>query len=272
MRALATALAALALASQAFADPPPASRPRTIALLAAMGGQFRVMHEEQQTGSRIPPYRTNYVEGAGEILNRLVLNGLDKAVARVEPGSRRVYLSASARLDKGIEPVVAHLSAMDRSQWDRIVVATPAHRPKGKDGLPTRMEGLGVFWQVLCESNVRWCWAPGLRPMEGPLATTPEGEEIFANTYVAPFTFIDVWVLDPKTLAVLDKTTSFGHRKLTDSTGRIGHVATEGWGFVAGHFLEQLDHSVLEAVESSALRGSVEVREKGAVGLESIRK
>jgi hypothetical protein len=266
MRRLASSLAALAIAIPALAEDALPSAPRTIALLAAMGSQFNVMHEEQQTGSRLPPYRTHYVEGAGEILNRLVLNGLDKAVARVEPESRRVFLSASASIGKGIEPVVTHLATMDRSKWDRIVVATPAYRPKGHDGLPTHMEGIGVFWQVLCESNVRWCsGGQSIRPMEGPVATTPEGEEIFANTYVAPFTFVDIWVLDPKSLAVLDKTTSFGHRKLADTTGRISNVTSGGWGFVAVQFLEQLDASVLEAVEQSALRGSVEVRERGPV-------
>jgi hypothetical protein len=102
--------------------------------------------------------------------------------------------------------------------------------------------------------------------MEGPRATTPEGEEIFANHYVAPFTYVDVWVLDPKTLAVLDKSTSLGHRKLADRTGRVSSIAAGGWGFVAGQLLEQVDASVLHAVEANAaLRGAVEVRSRGPV-------
>lgn len=255
---------ALALPALAFAGLAAAEEPRTVALLAAMGSRFSVHHEEQQTGSHIPPYRNREVEVAGDILNRFVLSGLDKAVARVLPESRRVHLSARQAKVRGIEPIVGHLSAMDRSGWDRIVVATPAFRAKGEDGLPTRLQGIGVFWQLLCESNVRWCGS-GFRPPEGPKARTPEGEEIFANTYVAPFTYIDVWVLDATTLAVLDRTTSLGHRKLASPAGTAMGIVAADEGFITRELTAQIDAAVLEAVELSGLRGSVEVRERGPV-------
>ena len=48
------------------------------------------------------------------------------------------------------------------------------------------------------------------------LAADPEGEAIQANVFVAPYSFIDIWVLDPETFEILDHGQSLDHQKMYD--------------------------------------------------------
>jgi hypothetical protein len=243
-----------------------------------MGNRFTVVHEEQSTGTHLSPYRTQSYEIGENILNRIVLNSLDKAVARLDPQGKRVYLSTNPGRARGrfaseeaaLDPVLAELKKLDRAQWDRIVVAMPAYRYHSKDGLATRMQGMGMFAQPLCQSDTGFngrmgSCDSGFRPPSGPEALTPEGKVIAANTYIAPYSFVEVFVLDARSLAVLDRSTSFGHRKLTDASGNAMGVTSGGDNkeFINKQMLEVIKASIGDAVESTQLRGSVEVLEKG---------
>jgi hypothetical protein len=255
----------------------PVERPKTYALLSAMGNQFTVVHEEQSTGSHIPPYRSQSYLIGENVLNRITLNGLDRAVARMDPNGKRIYLSTNPSRARGryaseeaaLDPVLAELKKLDRAKWDRIVVAMPAYRYHSKDGLATRMQGIGMFAQPLCQSdsgfgNRMGSCDSGFRPPSGPEALTPEGKTIAANTYVAPYAFVEVFLLDAHTLAVLDRQTSFGHRKLTDASGNAMGVASgDSKAFVNRQMLEVITGSIGDAVEGTQLKGSVEVLEKG---------
>ena len=112
---------------------------RTYALVAAVGNRFEVMNSKQQTGSHLPAWdRQAYMIG-GNVLNRLALQGLDQAVSRYEPESKRVYLSlVPARPE--IELVINELKKVDRVGWDRIMVALPAYRFHDEPGLANRMK------------------------------------------------------------------------------------------------------------------------------------
>jgi hypothetical protein len=274
MRFRAIALLGTCVVASAIAAAP--AKPRTYALLSAMGNTFEVITERESVGSHLPPYDRRVYQIGQNLLNRMVLSGLDQAVARLEPDSRRVYLStsparrASQSETATIDAVIEQLRKLDRAQWDRILVAAPAYRHQAKDGLAMRMQGAGVFVQPLCQSDM----APGrinsceygFRPPSGPMSLTPEGDTIAANSFAAPYSFVQIWVLDPKTLEVLDRSSSFQHRKLTDASGNLGGNLSKGHAeFLNAQLVDVIQLSVGDAVEATIQRGTVEVQEKGPV-------
>ena len=239
---------------------------KTYALVAAVGNRFEVMTAKQSVGSHLPPWdRAAYLIG-GNVLNRLALQGLDQAVERYEPESKRVYLSlVPARPD--IELVIAELKKLDRVGWDRIMVALPASRYGDEMYMrgANRMKGMGLLAQPLCQTNEATC-DQGFRPSAGPVALTPGGEEIPANTFVAPFAFVEIVTLDPRTLAVPDRSSNYGHRKLTDETGKlVGVINGDNKAFLATQIVDVVQTSTAEAMANGILKGNVDVQEKGPV-------
>src|SRR5688572_26961032 len=109
----ALALAAITASLGALAQDAAGPKPKTYALVAAIGSRFEMVTARQQTGSHIPAVdREAYLIG-GNVLNRLALQGLDQAVSRYESDSKRVYLSmAPARPE--IELVIGELGQPDR--------------------------------------------------------------------------------------------------------------------------------------------------------------
>ena len=247
---------------------------RTYALVGAIGSRFEVMTSKQQTGSHLPAFDRQAYAVNGNVLNRLALQGLDQAVARYEPESRRIYLTTSPARPE-IELVIDELRKMDRAGWDRIMVALPASRYHDEAGLATRMRGFGLLAQSQCQSDssirrdrIGSC-DYGFRPPSGPMAQTPSGKEIAANTFVAPFAFVEIVTLDPKTLAVLDRSTNYGHRKLADESAKLdGIIDGSNREFLASQIVEVVQASTAEAMASGILKGKVDVREKGPVNRE----
>ncbi len=262
LRSLLALAAATAAASWAAA-----AEVRTYALVGAIGSRFEVISSKQQTGSHLPPFERQAYAVTGNVLNRLALQGLDQAVAAYEPDSRRIYLSTTPARPE-IELVIDELRKLDRAGWDRIMVALPAHRFHKEAGLATRMRGFGLLAQSQCQTDLVSC-SSGFRPPSGPMAQTPSGKEIAANTFVAPFAFVEIVTLDPKTLAVLDRSTNYGHRKLADETAKLdGVIDGSNKEFLARQIVEVVQASTAEAMSSGILKGKVDVREKGPVGQE----
>jgi hypothetical protein len=248
-----------------------AAEMRTYALVAAVGNRFEVTTSKQQTGSHIPAWDRQAFRIGGNVLNRLALQGLDQAVARYEPESKRIYLSLIPARPE-IELVIEELKKVDRVGWDRIMVALPAYRFHDEPGLANRMNGFGMVQQGQCQSDVSirpdriGSCNHGFRPQYGPAALTPNGEEIAANTFVAPFAFVEIVTLDPRTLAVLDRSANYGHKKLTDETGKLNGVVNGTHPeFLAAQIVEVVQTSTAEAMANGILKGNVDVREKGPV-------
>jgi hypothetical protein len=241
-----------------------AAEARTYALVAAIGSRFEVITSQQQTGTHIPAFDRRAYAVNGNVLNRLALQGLDRAVARYEPESRRIYLSTSPARPQ-IELVIEELRKVDRAGWDRIMVALPADRYLDEAGLATRMRGFGLMAQGQCQTDPISC-GNGFRAPSGPMAQTPSGKEIAANTFVAPFAFVEIVTLDPKTLAVLDRSASYGHRKLADESAKLdGIIDGSNKDFLARQIVELVQTSTADAMASGILKGNVDVREKGPV-------
>ena len=134
------------------------------------------------------------------------------------------------------------------------------------------MRGFGLLAQPLCQSDmalgngrISSC-GHGFRPQSGPTALTPKGEEIAANTFVAPYAFVEIVTLDPRTLAVLDRSANHGHRKLTDEKASLtGIINGSNKEFLARQIVEVVQDSTAEAMANGILKGKVDVQEKGPI-------
>jgi hypothetical protein len=274
MRALLCATAGMAVALTHAAPP---EEPRTFGLVAAMGDLFSAVNEVPTVGSHLPPYRRRTIEVKDDVINRIVLKGMGDAVAQVEPGSNRVFVSVRLAREIQDRPSRIEESAFaaavealrrmpQRGEWHRIVVATPAYRAAARDGLGGGMEGLGLFTQPLCRGDIRDCDVRSRPATAGVPAKTPSGETQAASRYVAPYLFAKVRILDPKTLEVLDTQEIFDHEKLFDpDSGAMDMNRTIDHKVLAVRILERVETSTVEAVRRSELRGRVDVQEKGPV-------
>jgi hypothetical protein len=275
--AAAAFLTTLALAASAQ-EPVAPLVPKTFALVSSVGDQFYSVTEEHmaRTGTRLEPYKRNLHTVPDNALNRLVLASLDRVVAKIEPESKRIYLavdtprprSETAQMQElAIEKVVEHLKAMpERAQWHRIVVATPAYRMKGADGLPGRIQGSGIFIEAACTGEIRYCHTRTKPPASDMKVQTPSGEEVSASYFVAPYLAIKIWILDPRTFAVLDSQEAFEHQKYYDPESDSMNITQNlDRRFLATKIVEIVERTTREAVMSTELRGTVEVKERGPV-------
>jgi hypothetical protein len=269
---------------QAATEPVNSVTPRVYALVAAVGEQFSVVSEVESIGSHLSPYRRRTVEVPNNILNRLALHGLDMAIANIDPDSKRIYMAFSApqmagiapsqREDVAISTIVAELEKMpQRLEWDRIVIATPAYRALELNGLASKLQGFGLFSEPLCQGRC----GDDLHSLgqDGVDAVTSEDKTIRARTYIAPFSYIEVWVLDPKSLAILDKQQGFDSQKLGEPRYKpLDLSQTGGQKYVAGRISSLIELSVGSAVMHSELnrRGKVEVGEPKVVNPDDAKK
>jgi hypothetical protein len=260
--------------SQAATETAKPVKPRVYALVAAVGAQFSFVHEVKSVGSHLPPYRRSTVDAPDNILNRIVLQSLDKAIVNIDPDSTRIYMSlAAAQMDKvapsqrehvAISKIVSELEKMpQRLEWDRIVIVTPAYKLFDHNDMADRLQGLGVFTQPLTGMLDALNISPmPFESLSGPDAVTPEGKAVRVRTFLAPYSYIQVWVLDPKTFAVIDKRQGFDSQKLADPmSGSLDINQSVRKEFLAGRIISLIEQSVHEAVMQTELRGKVEVGE-----------
>jgi hypothetical protein len=255
-------------------------KPKVYALIAAIGEEFTTISEVPRTGSHISPYRRTTSKVPDNILNRLALHSLDKAIGAIDPASTRIYMSLPAAEVDGVTPskrdsaaigaITAELAKMpQRLEWDRIVVATPAFRALDRDGMPSKLQGFGVFSQPQCQGGCGSKSSADARvlaqePPDGVDATTSDDKRIKASTFVAPYSYIKVWVLDPKTLAILDTQQGFDSQKLAEERYKpqLDFSQKEAQQYLARRIVSLIEISVGEAVmhsEINAPKGKAEV-------------
>jgi hypothetical protein len=276
---------------QAHGDAPVDSvnptKPKVYALVAAVGERFSFVYEVRHVDSRLEPYRRSSVNVPG-FLDRIVLQDLDKAIAQFDPDSKRIHMTlATPQLD-GVAPsergsvaistIVGELRKMpQRLEWDRIVVVTPAYKLFELDGLATKLQGFGVFTQPLKSTSFGFGRDDiGFAQQGREDAVSPGNKAIKSETYVAPYSYIEVWVLDPQNLAVLDRQRRFESQKLADPmSGSLDINQSISKEFLAGRIVSLIEVSVREAVmrtEINPRRGEVQVGEPRVVDPADARK
>ena len=246
------------------------------ALVAAMGNRFSAGHEVHMTGSRLPNFPKRALEVEGDGINKLALASLDAAVKKMHPDSERLYLTVAlsksiqervrAIEENAFETAIQALRARpDRSAWHRIVLVTPVNRVKAEEGLAPDTQGMGLFSQGLCQSDIRDC--DKRRSMaSGVQVQNPNGETIRSDRFVAPYFFAKIWILDPQSLQVLDSEVVMDHMKYNDpGSDSMDQNQVFTPKFLAARLVERVEASTTEAVGRTELRGKVEVKEKGEV-------
>ena len=253
------------------------------ALVAAMGDRFMAMHEVQQIGSRLPPFRKRPLEVKDDAINKIVLASLDEAVVKLHPDAQRVYVTvklsnrAQDRVrsieENAFDEAIAAIRDMpDRAKWYRIVLVTPTNRVQNKEGLASDTQGMGLFQQGLCQSDNRQGEREGISDCDrrqvhsGVEVETPNGKKATMARYVAPFYFAKVWVIDPASLQVIDTEVIHDHVKLNDPDSNDMDMAkVVPQHYLAQRIVQQVETSTVEAVKRTELKGQVEVKEKGEV-------
>jgi hypothetical protein len=269
-------LAALSLvvsAAAAAAAAAVAADSRTYVLVAAMGDRFTAVHEVEQVGSRLPPFRKRPLEVKDDAINKLALASLDEAIAKMHPGAQRTYLTIHLSdrvqdrprsLEEGaFEAAIEALRGMsDRSKWYRVVLVTPTNRIQNREGLAPDTQGMGLFQQGLCQSEMQDC--DRRESATGVQVETPKGETATMSHFVAPFYFAKIWILDPESLAVLDTEVIHEHVKLNDpDSTSLDMSKVVSQHYLAQRIVQQVEASTADAVRRSELRGRVDVNEKG---------
>jgi hypothetical protein len=265
----------LAVASFAFAatDTQP-EKPKTYALVAAVGEQFTIMTETRSTGTHMSPYRGESFKVKDNFLNYSVLRSLEKAMAEKDPDSKRVYMALPSanmdaaekweREDVALSAVEASLKAApERAQWDRIIVVTPAYHPYEANGLGGRLIGFGIFYQPNPRSGLlapRHFRDDSMYSSMSEDGVTPSDRPIRVSRFVAPFAFLDIWVLDAKTFAVIDRQRTYDSIKVFNpesaSIGIYDNVSAEDQ---TKYVFRTLETSVEKAVAHSEVlkRGEI---------------
>lgn len=231
MRAIVAALAGLGmlLASAGVQADAPAPGKKVIALISAVGDQLTIVRQRPQVGSNREPYRRTTVAIQGDELNAAVLRGLDRAVADSEPGSERLFIKLNPKETQGIAASERERVAIGkvakalenfpgREGWDRIIAVTPAYVAPERQGMGSKLHGIGLY----------------IQPLEGPRAgessllggdfassveeetVTPGGAASSSSTFIAPFFYTRLWILDPRTLQVIESEGRYDYRKLFD--------------------------------------------------------
>lgn len=271
-----TVLAGLLCYDEAFAQSDEtADRPLTYALVAAMGQSFSFVAEKKGAGSHFAPYDRRNIDMPEDGLNRLVLNNLDELVAASAPDSKRIFLSVPTPAVNRVAPVNREQAAIDavikalqtyteRTAWDKVVVVTPAYRSHSKNDMASNLGGLGIFIQPMCRSTTAElrCDTPADLPGGPATVLTPDGKRIASTTFQAPFSYLCIWILDPKTLAVISKERVFDDQKLNDLTANpLAPVQSMDKQFTAEVMNDLISSSIHSAIRRSGLTARVEVRE-----------
>lgn len=262
---------------QNVADAAKPGKQKVYAVIAAVGDQFTVMFKASKVGigtNITPKTARKTVTVKNNVLNRYVLKSVDAAIAKSDPGSKRVFMTLRAadmdavkpseREKVAIDEIIADLKGMpEREEWDRIIVVTPAYKAFEYNGLGGELAGFGVFYQPYESMDDPVGPRASVRYFEGEDAITPDNMFTRSSIYAAPFSLIEFWVLDPKTLAVLDKQQRYDNVKvfdpLSDSLTIAGNVSP---AVLFDKFSTLVDRSVTAAVERSGVfskRGVIDV-------------
>lgn len=243
--------AASFLSLQAFAQAPDAApiaakqgeRPLTYALISAVGDRFTFVRKKQSTGTNIiDTFTRKVVKIPDNALNSAVLRGLDKALAESDPSSTRVFLSLdAAELDNvlpqdreavALGKVVSAVEKMpQRKDWDKIVIVAPKYMQSEYSGMGSKLAGIGVFVQPLKSAASAGLTSDAsttdvdIKELGASDTTSPDGSKSNSKRYVAPFAYLQTWVLDAKTLNVLEKHARHDFTKLFDKDSAALDVA-----------------------------------------------
>ena len=271
---LGTAVAVLLSFNVAAQDAKPAAddKKRTVVLISAVGDQFTYLRQKEAVGSSLEPYTRRIVKVPNGELDNVVLRGLDRAYSQQEPNANKIYMRLAApemegvlpqnREQRAIDKIMEHLTPMDRKNWDLIVAVTPAWQFSATGGMGSKMQGIGLYVQPL--ENTTGDFDSELGGMEDFSTSDPNDrtQKKKSNVFIAPFSYTQLWIIDPKTLKVISKEANKQHVKLYDPNSAALDVQKQ----MSVDMLATQIEGFVERSSARALReaiGTVTIEEKG---------
>jgi hypothetical protein len=263
----------LAAAIPAFAQdaavPATAPKPTVYALVSAVGGDLTFVRNREQVGSnRVDTYHRLTVKIPDATLDGAVLRGIAKVIRGNEPDAVIHYMRLNPKELEGVAPqkkgeaalgklAKAFDSMPERMQWDRIIVITPKYLFPSRDRMASKLAGLGVYVQPLHSATGGAGGVGGIEEIAPGGVTADEdttdagGEHNRSSRYLAPYFYTQLWILDAKSLTVLDTEERYDYQKIYD------------WRWTATDVQrnlspEQMAEAVSAFVERSAARATRE--------------
>ncbi len=205
-------------------------KPRVYALVSAVGSEISYVRQRQQVGSRLDNFQRFTLPIPDASVDAAVLRGLERSVLQDDPDAQRVYLRLSPDEVKGVYPykrgevivgrLVAALDRMpQRKEWDRIIMVTPRYVNSGRESLGTKLHGIGIYVQPLERG-----YGPSpetqaeLNLSSDPETISPDGAKSRSSRFVAPYFYAQIWVLDAKTMQVLETDERYDFQRIYDPT------------------------------------------------------
>jgi len=204
----------------------PAEKPKVYVLISAIGGEITVVRQRRDVGSNIEPFRRYSVPIAGADVDVAVLRGLDRAVASEDPDSKRIFMRLSSDAVRGVagyqrgevlsgKALGALESHPDRATWDRIVLVAPRFLNPGRAGMGSKLHGIGIYIQPIGRGRMG-TFDDEISTAIDPDTISPTGEKNPSYRYVAPYFYAQVWVIDAKTMKVLETNDRYDFQKMYD--------------------------------------------------------
>src|SRR5688572_11531673 len=212
-----------------------AGKPKVWALVSAIGGEITVIRQRRDVGSNIEPYRRYKVPVPTADVDAAVLRGLDQAVASEDPDSTRVFMRLSPDVIRGVTgykrgEVLSSvaLKALEghpgRATWDRIVLVTPRFLNPGREGMGTKLHGIGLYIQPIGRGP-SFSLENDIHTAIDPDTLSPTGEMNPSYRFMAPYFYAQVFVIDAKTMKVLETHERYDFQRLYDPNSPALDVA-----------------------------------------------
>lgn len=249
----------------------PALQKKTIALVAAIGDQFQHVRQKPSVGTNLDPYTRTNLRIPDQSLNLAVLKGLDRAIASEQPDAVRVLLALNVGADMAIAPKEREAKVMERllsalqdmpgrKDWDEIIAITPKWLFSGRQGMGSKLTGIGLYVQPLSSGNLAAFGDAVQSISPSTNVETVEREDTKSDVYVAPFFYVQVTTFDAKTLRILKQDAKYDFRKTVNKNSAALDVEK---GFtpdeMAGVLLDFVEAASVAAVSQRNAQGTVEV-------------
>lgn len=230
------AIAIAAVASHAAGSAAPPEGPRVYALVSAIGSTLQYVKPRFTTGTHRDEFQRAELTVPDVTLDMAALRGLEATIRANDPSATVEYLRLDPNELKGLEApkkgpaaaakVASALSRFPgRERWYQVLVVTPRHVANEREGMGSKLQGIGIYVQNLEKGVID---ASG---SFGDIADTyetvkPDGSKVEGRTtaYVAPFFYASVWVLDGQTLETIKVTERFDLVRVADPDSSANRI------------------------------------------------
>ena len=237
---------------------------KTYALISAIGSSLAYTRLKMATGSHLEPYERATMALPNASMDAAALRGLESVVKQTDPEARFVYLRLNpSELDKVAAPrrgetalgkLAAALERMpERRSWHQVLLLAPRYVPYEREMLGSKLQGIGVYVQPFERSKLD----PGdeINGRDDAEAISPRGEAVRASSFIAPYFYAQVWVLDAGTLEVLYTAERFDYQRIYDPQSAAINIERA----IPPETIGPLVESFVEKASAKALRDAIGV-------------